>query len=313
MTVDHLTRAAKAELVTVPVRPRERLSELAAMIRFAGSISVEEDELELRLTLADRVIAARCREHLVTLDGVRATEKGEAGRRVVQVVEGAAEVLRRSGLVSRAGTLVVGLPPRIISGLAEDLEAAWRGAFLVAGQLPDPARSSSLEVTCEGDPAGLALVGCARRLGIDAQVRDYRGVPRVCVREARDIGALLSRMGAHRTRLVWDETRRCAREKAGEASRMPGFDDANQKRSASAARRNAARVERAFDILGEDIPDHLLEAGRLRVAYLDDSLEELGRRADPPMTKDAIAGRIRRLLDMADARAAELSIPDTRK
>jgi hypothetical protein len=31
----------------------------------------------------------------------------------------------------------------------------------------------------------------------------------------------------------------------------------------------------------------------------------------PPMTKDAIAGRIRRLLAMADKRAAELGIPDT--
>ena len=29
------------------------------------------------------------------------------------------------------------------------------------------------------------------------------------------------------------------------------------------------------------------------------------------MTKDAVAGRIRRLLGMADRRAAELGIPDT--
>jgi hypothetical protein len=41
------------------------------------------------------------------------------------------------------------------------------------------------------------------------------------------------------------------------------------------------------------------------------SLEELGALADPPMTKDAIAGRIRRLLALADKRAQELGIPDT--
>ena len=41
------------------------------------------------------------------------------------------------------------------------------------------------------------------------------------------------------------------------------------------------------------------------------SLEELGRLAEPPMTKDAVAGRIRRLLSMADKRAEELDIPDT--
>jgi DNA-binding transcriptional regulator WhiA len=47
------------------------------------------------------------------------------------------------------------------------------------------------------------------------------------------------------------------------------------------------------------------------VGHKQASLDELGRIADPPMTKDAIAGRIRRLLAMADKRAAELGIPGT--
>ena len=37
----------------------------------------------------------------------------------------------------------------------------------------------------------------------------------------------------------------------------------------------------------------------------------LGALADPPLTKDAIAGRIRRLLALADKRARELGVPDT--
>ncbi len=41
------------------------------------------------------------------------------------------------------------------------------------------------------------------------------------------------------------------------------------------------------------------------------SLEELGALADPPLTKDAVAGRIRLLLAMADKRAADLGIPGT--
>ena len=41
------------------------------------------------------------------------------------------------------------------------------------------------------------------------------------------------------------------------------------------------------------------------------SFDELGRLSTPPMTKDAVAGRIRRLLATADKRAAELGIPDT--
>jgi DNA-binding transcriptional regulator WhiA len=63
--------------------------------------------------------------------------------------------------------------------------------------------------------------------------------------------------------------------------------------------------------LGEDVPEHLAAAGALRIKHRQASLEELGQLAEPPMTKDAVAGRIRRLLSMADRRAKELGIPDT--
>lgn len=101
------------------------------------------------------------------------------------------------------------------------------------------------------------------------------------------------------------------REVRATANRLANFDDANLRRSARAAVAAAARVERALEILAEDVPDHLAAAGRLRVQHRQASLEELGQLADPPMTKDAVAGRIRRLLSMADRRAKELGIPDT--
>jgi hypothetical protein len=70
-------------------------------------------------------------------------------------------------------------------------------------------------------------------------------------------------------------------------------------------------VQRALEILGEQAPEHLKYAGELRLKHKDASLDELGRLAVPPMTKDAVAGRIRRLLATADKRANELGIPDT--
>jgi DNA-binding protein WhiA len=72
-----------------------------------------------------------------------------------------------------------------------------------------------------------------------------------------------------------------------------------------------ARVKRALEILGDEAPEHLVAAGNLRVEHSQASLEELGALAEPPMTKDAVAGRIRRLLAMADKRAAELGVPGT--
>ena len=101
------------------------------------------------------------------------------------------------------------------------------------------------------------------------------------------------------------------REVRATANRLANFDDANLRRSARAAVAASARVGRALEILGDDVPDHLVVAGRLRMDNQQASLEELGALADPPMTKDAIAGRIRRLLALADKRAAELGIFDT--
>ena len=178
------------------------------------------------------------------------------------------------------------------------------------GSLTEPGRSSSLEVTCPGPEAALALVGAARRLGLPAKAREVRGVDRVVVRDGDAISALLTRLGAHDCVLAWEE-RRMRREVRATANRLANFDDANLRRSARAAVAAGSRVKRAMEILGEDIPDHLASAGALRLRHSQASLEELGQLADPPLTKDAVAGRIRRLLAMADKRAADLGLPST--
>jgi DNA-binding protein WhiA len=110
--------------------------------------------------------------------------------------------------------------------------------------------------------------------------------------------------------MAWEE-RRMRREVRATANRLANFDDANLRRSARAAVAAGARVERALQILADEVPEHLAVAGHLRVTHKQASLEELGHMHDPPLTKDAIAGRIRRLLAMADKRAEDLGIPDT--
>ena len=108
-----------------------------------------------------------------------------------------------------------------------------------------------------------------------------------------------------------EDALRAVREIKASANRLANFDDANLRRSARAAVAAGARVERALEILGEDVPEHLRTAGMLRLEHKQASLEELGQLHEPPLTKDAVAGRIRRLLATADKRAAEDGIPGT--
>jgi DNA-binding protein WhiA len=150
----------------------------------------------------------------------------------------------------------------------------------------------------------------ARRLGVQAKAREVRGVDRVVIRDGDAIAAMLTRMGAHETLLAWEE-RRMRREIKASVNRLANFDDANLRRSARAAVAAGARVERALEILGDDVPEHLRVAGLLRLEHKQASLEELGQLHQPPLTKDAVAGRIRRLLATADKYAAEQGIPGT--
>jgi len=313
-----LTAQVKDELARVTVEKiSARKAEIATTLRFAGGLHIVSGRIVIEAELDTAASARRLRtfihdvynlgSEIIVVSG-GALKRGN--RYVVRVVKEGESLARQTGLLDHRGRPVRGLPPQVVSGSIEDTVAAWRGAFLAHGSLTEPGRSASLEVTSPGPEAALALVGAARRLSITAKSREVRGVDRVVIRDGDAISALLARLGAHDSVLEWEE-KRTRREVRGTANRLANFDDANLRRSAQAAVAASARVERAFAILGDGVPEHLREAGMLRIAHRDASLEELGRLATPPLTKDAVAGRIRRLLATADKMAKDLGIPDT--
>jgi len=313
-----MTATVKDELSRLAIsKPCCRKAEVSALLRFAGGLHITGGKVVVEVELDTAQSARRLRKEISEVYGHESdltvlTPGGlrKGSRYVLRVVETGEALARQTGLIDGNGRPVRGLPPQIVSAAKCDAESAWRGAFLAHGSLTEPGRSSALEITAPGPEAALALVGSARRLGITAKAREVRGVDRVVVRDGDAIGALLTLMGAHESVLAWEE-RRMRREVRATANRLANFDDANLRRSARAAVAASARVQRAIEILGPEIPEHLHEAGRLRIEHGQASLEELGSLANPPMTKDAIAGRIRRLLAMADKRAVELGIPDT--
>src|SRR6187455_2638933 len=313
-----LTAQVKDELARLKVdKTSARKAEVSATLRFAGGLHIISGRIVIEAELDTASTARRLRAAIAEVYGhqseiivVSGGGLRKGSRYIVRVVKDGEALARQTGLIDQRGRPVRGLPPQVVSGSGCDAVAAWRGAFLAHGSLTEPGRSSSLEVTCPGPEAALALVGVARRLGIQAKAREVRGVDRVVIRDGDAIGALLTRLGAHETLMAWEE-RRMRREVRATANRLANFDDANLRRSARAAVAAGARVERAMELLGDEVPEHLREAGVLRVQNKQASLEELGQLHDPPLTKDAVAGRIRRLLATADKKASELGIPNT--
>jgi cell division protein WhiA len=313
-----LTADVKEELAAVDAgRTSVRAAELAALLRFSGGLHIISGRIAVESELDSPQIARRVRKDLAELYGVRSEGSVISGgnlRRtstyLVRVLDGGETLARQTGLLDARRRPVRGLPNRLTTGSREELAAVWRGAFLASGSLTDPGRSAALEVSAPGNESAMALVGAAGRLQIVAKAREVRGVHRVVIRDGEGIAAMLRLMGAAQSVAAWEEMRQ-RREVRATANRLVNFDDANLRRSAQAAVAACARVERALEILGDDVPEHLRYAGRLRLDHRDASLDELGHHADPPMTKDAVAGRIRRLLAMADKSASDRGIPGT--
>jgi DNA-binding protein WhiA len=313
-----MTAQVKAELANTSItKSCCRKAEVSTILRFAGGLHIVAGRIVVEAELDTGATARRLRKDIAEVYGhdsemlvVQGSGIRKATHYLVRVAKDGDALARQTGLIDASGRPIRGLPPQVVSGSSCDAVAAWRGSFLAHGSLTEPGRSSALEVSCPGPEAALALDGAARRLGISAKAREVRGVDRVVIRDGEAIGALLTRLGAHESLLAWEE-RRMRREVRATANRLANFDDANLRRSARAAVAAGARAQRALEILGEDVPDHLKMAGSLRVEHRQASLEELGQLHEPALTKDAIAGRIRRLLAMADKRAEELGVPDT--
>jgi DNA-binding protein WhiA len=313
-----MTAAVKDELSRVTVsKATARRAEIATILRFAGALHLIGGRIVIEAEVDTGSVARRLRKEIAEVFGYHAEVQVVTGgslrkgtRYLVRVAKDGEGLARQAGLVDLRGRPVRGLPTQVVAGTVAEAEAAWRGAFLAHGSLTEPGRAGALEITCPSNEAALALVGAGRRLGVLAKAREVRGADRVVVRDGDAIGVLLTRIGAHEAVMAWEE-RRMRREVRSHANRLANFDDANLRRSARAAVAAGARVERAMEILGAYAPDHLLQAGRLRLEHKQASLEELGALSEPPMTKDAVAGRIRRLLAMADKRASDDGVPNT--
>ena len=284
-----LTAAVKDEVLGLPdAPPSTRLAELTTILRFGGGLHLVGGKLAVEIELDHAGSAQRVRHLTHILLGVPSTATvipANANRKV--------ETVRV-----------------LVTAPIGDLVGVLRGAFLARGIVSDPGRSQIIEIVAPTNEAAMALVGACSRCGISAKTRDIRGGFRVVIRDTEAISAFLNYIGAAKSLDKWSEAR-ATREVRANANRLVNFDDANLRRSAQAAVAACARVERAFEILGTDIPDHLAYAGRLRLDNREASLDELGHHATPIMTKDAVAGRIRRLLAMADKKAADLRIPST--
>ncbi|MBJ7291437.1 DNA-binding protein WhiA [Williamsia sp.] len=315
-----MTAALKDELCGVRTAHHSvRVAEVSTLLRFAGELRLDAGTVVIEAEVDRGTVADRLRNEISELFGshgqvraMRHATETTPGRYVVRFAHHGARLARQCGLVDHGGRPTRGLPARIVGGTTTDSEAIVRGAFLAAGDLFAPRRSTAA-IICPSFESSLAVAGAARRLDVatktptqDADSSRHQ----VLVRDPAAISTLLTRIGAPETVAVWNR-RRAEGERHRLLAPLTNFDNANQRRAHQSALVTAARVRRAFEILGEDIPDHLAAIGRLRIDRPGATIDELGRSSDPPISKDTASGRLRRLLATADTHALATGVADT--
>ncbi|HME81867.1 MAG TPA: DNA-binding protein WhiA [Candidatus Eremiobacteraceae bacterium] len=233
----------------------------------------------------DRAAVVRATLRAAKLAGIEVAPARPAGRR-----------FGRSALEVAGGTTVTRarVPARTCC------RRAWlRAAFLACGSVADPHRGYHLEFVLPDDDAARALALGLAAVGIDAGVSRRRGRPIVYVKGAAAVAELLGQMGATRAMLALDDllalrytknvTRRRVNSEAANASRAA--TTSVRQREAALFVVQPARVSR--------LSSALREAARLRIAHPDLTLAQLAARAKPPVSKAAMAYRLREIERMA--------------
>ncbi|ANY06469.1 DNA-binding protein WhiA [Pseudonocardia sp. HH130630-07] len=286
-------------------RPAVRHAGAVTQLRLAGEVAAVGGRTVVRAEFGSPEPAMRLRRELSDLYG-RLSAGADAlavgshpVRYLVRMAGRGSDLARATGLVDRTGRPVLGLPPSVVGGGAVVAGGVWRGALLARGRIVRPSGRARIQVGCPGPAVVMALVGAARGLGVLAVAHETATEHRVVVRDPESMDALLRATGAPG---VADLLQRCASSTPRPVPRGPSvpLETVNARRAAEAADRTVARVAWALDVLGHTAPTHLRAAGVLRMEHPSLSLSRLGQMADPPMSKDAVAGRLRRLVACAE-------------
>lgn len=261
--------------------------------------------LAFHLDLAESAVARRAYAILRRLrveSEIRTYRRRSFDRstRMQLVVEGTPEamaMLTEAGVLSVAG-LPLDRPPGRVVARACCRGAYLRGAFLGGGSLSGP-RSPHLEVRTPLHAGAAFVRSVASSAGVRMRVVDRDSHSAAYAKSWEAIEGYLGVAGASDTVLALEERALVAGLRAS-ANRLANADHANLVRQSRSARAQLAAAEALLQSGGSGLAPALYEAAELRRRYPTLSLRELSAKASPPVSKAAMAGRLARLVALAD-------------
>lgn len=171
---------------------------------------------------------------------------------------------------------------------------------MAAGSISDPAKSYHFEIVCMTREKAEQLRDIIDTFGLDARIVKRKNNDIVYIKEGSQIVDILNVMGAHIS-LMDLENVRILKDMRNNVNRKVNCETANINKTVSAAVRQIEDIKYIMERRKlEELSEGLSEIARLRLAYPEAALKELGEMLTPSVGKSGVNHRLRKLSEIAD-------------
>ncbi len=210
-------------------------------------------------------------------------------------------LLQELGIIEKDGLFNIhyGVPGEIIKN--ENCKRAYiKGAFLGGGSISNPEKTYHLEFVTHDQDYANELSDLINSYKLNSKVIQRKNSFVIYLKEGEQIVDLLNIIGAHNA-LLELENIRIMKEMRNNVNRIVNCETANLSKTVNAAVRQVESIKLIESEIGLDrLPKNLKEVAKLRLAFPDESLKELGAMLNPPVGKSGINHRLRRIEKIAD-------------
>lgn len=175
-----------------------------------------------------------------------------------------------------------------------------RGVFLAGGSISDPNKSYHLEIVSDNESLMKQVLKIFGDLEIPAKSTKRKSNHVLYLKDGTLISETLGVIGAHKG-LMDFENIRILKGVRNDLNRKVNCEAANIKKTVDAAYSQINDITYIKEKVGlESLPSTLYTVAKLREAFPEASLCELGQMLDPPVGKSGVNHRIRRISQFAD-------------
>lgn len=303
----------KKEITQIDSDELSLKAELSAMIRMNGSLSFANRQLSLDVQTENAAIARRMYTILKQLYNYKiellVRKKMRLKKNNVYICrlrDGAKELLESLGILSGNFLMNHEISEHLLQ-TQQSRRAYLRGAFLAGGSVNNPETSAyHLEIYSLYEEHGYALMNLMNQFDLNAKTIERKKGFVTYLKEAEKISDFLSLVGAYQAMMKFEDVR-IIRDMRNSVNRLVNCETANLNKTIGAAIRQVENIKYIDKRIGiEQLPDKLQEIARLRVAYQDVTLKELGEMMSTSVSKSGINHRLRKIDEIADSlRAGE--------